>query len=116
MRSNDIFPVLISIAVIILVAVLQRQSKLFAAITATMPLTIPLSLWVVYASTQGERAAVESYARSLVIGVIPTVAFALAVWVAARFGWKLAALITTGYAVWGVVLLALLGLQRLWSG
>jgi len=52
MKWQEILPV------IILVAVLQRQSKLVAAVTATMPVTIPLALRIVYSSSQGEKLAV----------------------------------------------------------
>jgi hypothetical protein len=67
---------------------------------------------VVYAASQGEAAAVESFARSLVMGVIPTLAFTLALWWAARLGWKIAPMLLLAYAVWGVVLLALIGVRR----
>jgi hypothetical protein len=112
-KSSDIFPIVISIVVIILVAVLQKYSKLFAAVTATMPLTIPLSLWVVYASTQGDRAQVEEFTQSLVVGVIPTLAFTLSLWLLARLGFKLAPLLVMSYGVWGGVLLALIGVRRI---
>ena len=113
MKTSEIIPVVISIVVIVLVAVLQKYSKLFAAVTATMPLTIPLSLWVVYASVKGERTQIEDYARSLVMGVIPTLAFTLALWLGARQGLKIAPLLAMSYIVWGVVLLALIGIRRL---
>ena len=38
MKTQDILPVVLSIIVILLVAVVEKQSKLFAALTATMPL------------------------------------------------------------------------------
>ncbi len=113
MKSSEILPVIISIAVIVLVAVLQKYSKLFAAVTATMPLTIPLSLWVVYASVQGDRAQMEEFAQSLVMGVIPTLAFTLALWMGARQDLKIAPLLAISYGVWGVVLLVLIGIRRL---
>lgn len=113
MKWNDVFPVIISIAVIILVAVLEKHSKLVAAITATMPLGIPLALWIVYSSTRGEPAAVESFTRSMAIGILPTVAFAIAIWLAARAGLKLGPILGVGYLTWAVSLGFLLGLQRL---
>lgn len=36
MKSQDILPVVFSIAVILLIAVLEKQSKLFAALTAIL--------------------------------------------------------------------------------
>ena len=102
MRSQDIVPVLLSIVVIVLVAVLERQSKLFAALTATMPLTAPLALWIVYSSNGGERQAVSNFSLSLLLGLLPTLAFLVTVVFAARAGMNLVPMIVTGYSVWGI--------------
>jgi len=58
MKLNELLPVAISMVVIILVALIQRQSKSVAAVTATMPVTIPLTLWIVYSASKGDRQAV----------------------------------------------------------
>ena len=110
MKSHDIIPVFLSILVIILVAVFEKQSKLFAALTATMPLASPLALWIVYSSNAGDRAAVSQFSLSLLLGLLPTMAFLLTVWLAARTGMKLAPMILSGYGVWavGAVILYLL--------
>lgn len=102
MKSQDIIPVVLSIVVIILVAVLEKQSKLFAALTATMPLTAPLALWIVYSSNAGEKTAVENFSLSLMLGLLPTIAFLITIWFAARAGMKLVPMILTGYSVWGI--------------
>jgi hypothetical protein len=116
MKWHEVLPVVISVVVIILVAVLEKQSKLVAAVTATMPLTMPLALWIVYSSSQGEKQAVEEFSQSLVLGIIPTMAFAVALWIGARLGLKLLPMIVFGYAVWAATLALLLGLRRLLSG
>jgi hypothetical protein len=113
MKSQEILPVIVSIGVIILVAVLQRYSKTVAAVTATMPVNIPLSIWIIYASSGGDHSTMTNYADGLVAGIIPTVAFVVAVWFAARLGFHLASTILFGYATWTVVLLAVIGLKRL---
>jgi hypothetical protein len=115
MRWNEILPVVLSMVVVVLVAVLEKQSKFFAAIAATVPLTIPLALWIVYSSSQGERGAVEQFSQSLALGMVPTVAFTIALWLGAKAGLKLVPLILTGYAAWGGVLLILISLRR-WLG
>ena len=115
MKWHEIIPVFISVVVIVLVAALEKQNKLVAAVTATMPLTMPLALWIVYAANQGERVAVEKFTQGLVLGILPTVGFALATWVGARLGLKLGALLALGYTAWGVSLLLLLGIKRLWG-
>ena len=102
MKSQDIVPVVLSIIVIILVAILEKQSKLFAALTATMPLATPLALWIVYSSNAGNKEVVSKFSLSLLLGLFPTLAFLITVWLAARAGMKLGPMILTGYSVWGV--------------
>jgi hypothetical protein len=102
MKAQEIIPVVLSIIVIILVAMIEKQSKLVAALTATMPLAAPLALWIVYSSNSGDKAAVSQFSLSLLLGLLPTLAFLVAVWLAARAGMKLAPMILTGYGVWAV--------------
>lgn len=102
MKAQDILPVILSVIVIILVAILEKQSKLFAALTATMPLGIPLALWIVYASNNGDKQVVSQFSSSLLLSFFPTLAFLVAVWFAARAGMKLVPMILTGYSVWAV--------------
>lgn len=116
MKWHDIIPIITSISVVILVALLEKQSKLFAAVTATMPLTMPLALWIVYSTNRGERAAVEKFTSGLLVGIIPTLAFVVAVWLATRAGLKLAPILIIGYAVWAATLLTVLGLRRIIGG
>ncbi|MCC6957086.1 MAG: hypothetical protein IT316_09875 [Anaerolineales bacterium] len=116
MKVSGILPVMISILVIITVAVVQKQSKLIAAVTATMPVTIPLSLWIVYAGAGGNPLAMQEFTRGMLNGIIPTVAFVVAIWLGARVGMKLTALIILGYAAWAVTLAGLLLARRFLSG
>lgn len=102
MKSQDILPVVLSIMVIILVAVLEKQSKLIAALTATMPLAAPLALWIVYSSNAGDKTAVSQFSLSLLLGLLPTMAFLVTVWLAARAGMKLVPMVMTGYGVWAL--------------
>ena len=88
--------------VILLVAVLEKQSKLFAALTATMPLATPLALWIVYSANAGNKEIVSQFSLSLLLGLFPTLAFLIMVWLAARAGMKLGPMIITGYIVWGM--------------
>jgi hypothetical protein len=111
-RWSDVYPVLTSIAVIILVAVVQRQSKVMAAVLATMPINAPLAMWVVYAGSRESQSELTAFNQSLVISVLPTVGFLLAAWLAARAGWKLPAILGIGYLVWGLGLGVVVLLRR----
>lgn len=113
MKTQDILPVVLSIVVIILVAVIEKQSKLAAAVTATMPIGATLALWIVYASNDGEQKTMEQFSTGLFIGIIPSIAFLIAAWFSARAGLKLGPMLLVGYIVWGVVLGLVLLLRRI---
>jgi len=115
MKFNEILPVGVSITVLILVAFIQRQSKTVAAVTATMPVTIPLVLWIVYSSTKGERKLLEQFTGGLVSGIIPTMAFVVAIWLSTRSGLKLVPTILVGYLTWGLTLGVMFAIRR-WMG
>lgn len=98
---TDYLPVLISVLIIFLIAYLEKRSKLVAAVTATMPIKVPLALWVVVAANPGDAIAIETFSRSLVIGIIPTLGFLVAAWFGFRKGLKLIPVILIGFGVWG---------------
>jgi len=110
MKSQDVVPVILSVIIIIAVAVLEKQSRVVAAITAVMPLGAPLALWIVYSANGGDRTIVAEFNRGMLLGVLPTVGFIVTVWVCARLGMKLMPMLAVGYVVWaiGVGVLALL--------
>jgi len=116
MKSQDIVPVLVSIVVIILVAVFEKQSKLVAAITATMPIGATLALWIVYASNRGDSGVMKEFSLGLLVGIVPTLGFLIAAWLAARAGYKLGGLLATGYVVWGIGVATVLFFRRFVGG
>jgi hypothetical protein len=117
MKTQEILPVVISVLVIIAIALLEKQSRAVAALTAVMPLTAPLAIWIVYSSSGGEPAAMNEFTSGLVLGLIPTFGFAIAAWMAARAGMKLGPIILSGYGVWGIgtLLLALVRNVPFWK-
>src|SRR5258708_37139831 len=94
---RQFLPVVISILIIIAVAVLRNYSKTLAAIFATMPINVPLSLWII-SSADNSQPAMASYSFSLVIGIFPSVAFVVVPWLAFRAGWPWCAPVGIGYA------------------
>jgi hypothetical protein len=110
---RQVGPVVLSILVIIAVAVIRNYSRTLAAVTATMPIAIPLSLWIIYSGFDGDRKQVQEYTDALPIGILSTLAFTVAVWFASRAGWKLWPMIGAGYAAWGVSLGVMLLVRRI---
>lgn len=115
MKWDGWMAVVVSIAVLILVAVVQRYSRPLAAITATMPLNIPLSLWIVSEAAGDDRPGVVSFMDGMLWGILPTVVFVIAAWLAVRAGWKVGPTILVGYAAWAAAVAVFFGVRR-WIG
>ncbi len=103
-------PVIVSIIIIIAIAILREYSKTFAAIAVTMPINLPLGIWLVYGSST--KTEMEAFTKSLALNMIPTIAFVIIAWMAARAGWKLIPMVAAGYAGWGVGLFILMLVRR----
>lgn len=99
-----ILPVVVSILIIIAVAILREYSRTFAAIAATMPLNIPLGLWIISAGAEDKQAAMTHFSRAVAVNIIPTLVFILITWQASKAGWGLLPVIGAGYVGWAVTL------------
>ena len=115
MEMTRILPVIVSIGIILAVAVLREYSKTFAAIAATMPINVPLALWIAFSAGDVDQVARVQFAQGLLLGIFPTVLFLVVAFLAVRAGWALLPTIIGGYLAWGISLLTLLGIQRLSS-
>jgi hypothetical protein len=98
---------------VIQIAVLRERSKALAAITATMPINVALGLYLITVADGTDQETVVSFVRAMVIGVIGTLIWLLAVWLAARAGWTLPRLLLVGYLAWGIAIGAIFALQSL---
>lgn len=113
---RQIMPVIISIAIIIAVAVLRQYSRTLAAILATMPINIPLSIWIIYSAEHGDQTAMTEYTQTLMWGLIPAFVFIIVSWLAFRAGWALPQTIGAGYVSWALVLGVLLMVRGMVGG
>ena len=90
---QQVLPVVASIVTIVIIAVVRAYSKTLAAITATMPVTIPLALWIVYTGSGGDQGTVVQFVEALSITMVANLFFVLAMWLAARADWRLVPLV-----------------------
>lgn len=106
MSIQKVLPVAMSIGIILLVAVLRERSRTLAAIFATMPINMPLAIWVVASGVGDEQInpVIELLTRNMIIGFIPTFVWLAVVYGAMRLGWQLIPAILAGYGVWGLLL------------
>jgi uncharacterized membrane protein (GlpM family) len=112
LKTQDVLPVVLSIVVIILVAVLEKQNKFAAAITATMPIGATLAIWIVYSANSGDQQTMKDFSVGLLMGIIPSLGFLFAAFFSFRAGLKLLPMLLVGYSVWGVLLGIIILLRR----
>jgi hypothetical protein len=107
-------PIIVSILIILAVAYLRNQSRVLAAILATMPINIPLALWVISGSDGFKQSDLIGVTQNIMYGLVPSLVFVVVIYLAARAGWSLPSMLLVGYLVWGalVTLGFVLGLLR----
>ncbi len=106
-----VLPVLFSILIIILIAVLRNYSKTLAAITATMPINMPLAIWILSSGTNISQATLVQFIETLIFGLIPTFVFLIFVYIAARAGYTVVPMLGLGYLGWAISLGIMLFIQ-----
>ena len=98
-----ILPVIASIVIIVLVALVQERSRELAAILAVMPLTVPLAAWIVFSASGGDYEQTARFVRSMVAGYLATVVFVLACWHGLRHQWPFGLVMAFAFGVWGAL-------------
>jgi hypothetical protein len=104
-------PVIVSILIILTVAYLRERSRTLAVLFGTMPINLPLTLWIIFGSSNANSTTIVAFVRSLFRAMIATMLWVLVVWLMVRAGRGLLVAVVSGYAVWG----ALIGLL-IWRG
>jgi len=94
-----VFPVIASILIIISVAIVRQYSKALAPILATMPINIPLAMWILY--DPNDQGGMTQFIRDMSINMMPTLVFLVVAWLASRAGWAIVSTIGVGYLGWG---------------
>lgn len=110
-----LLPVLVSIGIIVSVAILRQYSKTFAAIAATMPINVPLALWIIYSGAPSDRGGLLRFFETMIVALPPTFVFIVVAYLAARAGWGLLPMLVAGYTGWGITLALLLPLRSLFG-
>ncbi len=100
MNLQKLLPVVASVFIILVVAVLRDRSKTLATIFATMPINMPLALWVLVSSGPEDSSVMANYVRALVVGLVPAFMWLGVVYVGLRLGWSLIGSIGAGYLLW----------------
>jgi uncharacterized membrane protein (GlpM family) len=106
MMRDRVLPVALSVVIIVLIAVVQERSRYLGAIIATMPLTAPLAMWIVFAASRGDQRQTADFVGSMVIGFVGGLVFVLVCWVGLRREWGFVPTVAVAMVVWaGIVAL-----------
>jgi hypothetical protein len=103
--SEKAVTVLLSVMIVVLVAVVQGHSRTLAAIIATMPLTAPLAMWIVFSASRGDHRQTADFVGSMVIGSVASLVFVLACWLGFRREWGILMTLTFASVVWLLIVL-----------
>ncbi|MFN8560611.1 MAG: hypothetical protein U0703_03025 [Anaerolineae bacterium] len=101
---SRVTPVIVSILVIIAIAIIRQYSRTFAAIAATMPINVPLGMWIVASGADDPRATMVEFNSALLLNIFPTVVFLIVAWQLSKAGFSVAQTIILGYVAWAVSL------------
>jgi hypothetical protein len=97
-------PVIASIGIILVVALLRERSRTLAAILATMPINMVLGMWIVSEAAGADAQVMTGFVRSLLIGLVPSFVWLAMVYIALRAGVPLWTAVLSGYGVWGALI------------
>ena len=100
MTRERIVPVVLSVLVIVLVAVVQERSRHLAAILAAVPLTAPLAMWIVYSATQGDHSQTADFVASMFVGFAASMVFVAASWFGFRQQWSFPLVLVFSSVIW----------------
>ena len=113
--SHKLIQVLLSTMVIAVVTWIGERHRGVAGILATMPLTILVTLVIVFQNTDGDHVKVSEFLLASLGGIVGTICFLLAAWWAASRRYNLWLVILIGYGAWGAALIAGRAISRLLS-
>jgi hypothetical protein len=103
--SDKAVTVLLSVVIVVLVAVVQERSRTLAAIIATMPLTAPLAMWIVFSASRGDQRQTSDFIGSMVVGSVASLVFVLACWLGFRHAWGFVATLAFATVIWLLIVL-----------
>jgi hypothetical protein len=96
-------PVIASVVIIVLVAIVQERSRDVAAIVATLPLTAPLAAWIVFSGSGGNHPHTAEFVRSMLAASIANVLFIIVCWYGLQQRWPFAVVMVVAFGVWGML-------------
>ena len=90
----------VTLAVIALAAWIGKRAPTLGGLLATMPLTgVIVMIWL-HAEKPDDPKLMIDYTKGALFGIIPSILFFIAVWLALRQGFPMWMVVPAGFAVW----------------
>lgn len=102
MSGQRIVQLVVSFAVITVVALLSERSRFATSIASAMPVTLALALWFVFTNTGGDQRLAADFAGNALLALIPTAVFLVACRYALGKEWSIGWTMAFGYGIWAV--------------
>ena len=95
--------IVIGCALITIVVLLSERNRTLAGIFATAPINIPIILWILWGQTGGNYGDLQVVTRSMLTGIVSTVAFIAVCWFGFSRRWPLPQIFAVGYVAWAIL-------------
>lgn len=94
----------ISLAIIALVTWIGDRQRHLAGLAAAMPLTIPLTMWIVFTNTGHDYQKTAEFAGGAITSILGTTAFVVVCYLLLRARVHFGLVLAGGYAAWFLVI------------
>ncbi|MBC7259517.1 MAG: hypothetical protein H5T65_09740 [Chloroflexi bacterium] len=94
----------ISLVIIAFVTWIGDRQRHLAGLAAAMPLTIPLTMWIVFTNTGHDYQKTAEFAGGAITSILGTTVFVIVCYLLLRARLHFALVIAGGYAAWFVVI------------
>lgn len=105
MSTTKLYQLGLAMVILFVVAFIGERYRNVAGIVTSMPLQIPLAMWIVYTSTGGNTEQTAEFARAAFYGIIPTAVFCAVCWFVLAKSWPFPRVVLMAYGIWFVSVL-----------
>lgn len=97
----------ISLVIIVLVTWIGDRQRRLAGLAAAMPLTIPLTMWIVFTNTGHDYQKMAEFAGGAIVSILGTTVFVVVCYLLLRARLHFGLVLAGGYAAWLLVIITL---------
>lgn len=112
MTWQRIWPILISLAVLVFVSVVGQRSRTLSGLVSALPVTVPLAAWIMFRNSGGDYPQTAGFITSQLRAVVGVVAFVLVCLFAMSRRWPFPLVMLASYGGWLAIVLGTSWISR----